>query len=151
MVRGRNFRALGVALTAPQGFRIVNGSDRVLLVNGGRDAALMMRLVPDELLRRTGSSHDAILRQGLGTTDGRVEKLTLGGSLQATHFVGRRRDARGNVGPLDATIVDGPGGQVSAGASGAMRRRWSARATLREAELSFRPLRGHRAAAGPGS
>jgi predicted Zn-dependent protease len=154
VVRGRQFfhEPLGVAITAPPGFRIANGSDRVLLVNGTRDAALMLRTVPPELLRKTGSGHEAILRQGLGASEGRTELLTLGGSLQATHFVGRRRDARGNTGPLDATVVNGPGGMVFvlvrlARDAPALER---ARPALREAELSFRPLSpADRAAARP--
>jgi predicted Zn-dependent protease len=154
VVRGRQFfhEPLGIAMTAPQGFRIVNDSEQLLLINGTRDAALLIRLVPAELVRKIGTSHEAILRQGLGATDGRSETLTLGGSLPATHFVGRRRDAKGNPGSLDATIVSGPGGQVFlmgrlARDAAALDR---ARPALREAELSFRPLSAaDRAAARP--
>jgi predicted Zn-dependent protease len=155
VVRGRQFfhEPLGIAITAPPGFRIVNDSEQLLLINDNtRDAALLMRLVPAELVRKTGASHEAILRQGLGATDGRSETLTLGGSLPATHFVGRRRDAKGNVGTLDATIVSGPSGQVFllarlARDAPALDR---ARPALREAELSFRPLSpADRAAARP--
>jgi len=144
VVRGRQFfhEPLGVAITAPQGFRIVNDSEQVLLVNGARDAALVMRQVPAELLRKTGPSHEAILRQGLGATSGRTESLTLGGSLPATHYVGPRRDSQGRAGTLDATIVSGPRGQVFllgrvARDAAALER---ARPALREAELSFRPM-----------
>ena len=154
VVRGRQFfhEPLGIAMTAPPGFRIVNDSEQLLLINGARDAALVMRLVPAPLLRKTGSSHEAILRQGLGATDGRTETLMLGGSLPATHFVGRRRDANGKSGSLDATIVSGPNAQVFllgrlARDAAALER---ARPALREAELSFRPLSAaDRAAARP--
>lgn len=144
VVRGRQFfhEPLGVAITAPQGWRIINDSEQLLLVNDARDATLVMRQVPAQLLRKTGTSHEAILRQGLGATAGRTEKLTLGGRLPATHYVGQRRDSRGNIGRLDATIVSGPQGEVfllgrvSRNAAALER----ARPALREAELSFRPL-----------
>lgn len=144
VVRGRQFfhEPLGVAITAPQGFRIANGREQLLLVNGTRDAALVMRVVPADLLRKTGPGHEAILRQGLGATGGRTEQLTLGGSLPATHYVGPRRDGRGQTGTLDATLVSGPRGQVFllgrvARDAAALER---ARPALREAELSFRPM-----------
>jgi len=143
VVRGRQFfhEPMGIAITAPPGFRIVNDSVQVLLINGTRDAALVMRLVPASVVQKTGPGHEAILRQGLGATDGRVEKLTLGG-MAATHYVGPRRDARGRTGTLDATIVSGPRGQVFllgrvTRDAAAMDR---ARPALREAEMSFRPI-----------
>jgi predicted Zn-dependent protease len=144
VVRGRNFfhEPLDIAITAPLGFRIVNDSSSLALINGARDAGLVLRPVPSALVQKTGSSHEAVLRDGLGATDGKTEKLTLGGSLPATHFVGQRRDAKGNTGSLDATIASGPRGQLFllgrvASDAAALER---ARATLREAELSFRPL-----------
>lgn len=154
VVRGRNFfhEPFGIAITAPAGFRIVNGSDAVALINGARDAGLLLRLVPPAVVQKTGGSHEVILRQGLGATVGRTEKLTLGGSLPATHFVGQRKDAQGNTGPLDATIASGPAGQLFllgriARDAPSLER---ARPALREAELSFRPLSAaDRAAARP--
>ncbi|HRY89539.1 MAG TPA: M48 family metalloprotease [Rubrivivax sp.] len=151
VVRGRNFfhEPLGIAITAPQGWRIVNASDSVALINAKGDAGLVLRLVPPEVVRKAGGSHEAVLRQALGATDGRIERLTLGGGLQATHFVGRRRDARGNIRPLDATIASGPRGELFllgrvAGSAAALER---AQPLLREAELSFRPLAGAEIAA----
>jgi predicted Zn-dependent protease len=154
VVRGRNFfhEPMGIAITAPQGFRIVNGSDSLGLINGARDAGLVLRPVPASLLAKTGPSHEAVLRQGLGAAEGTTEKLTLGGSLPATHFVGQRRDAQGKTGSLDATVASGPGGQLFvlgriASDDAALAR---ARPALREAELSFRPLSAaDRAAARP--
>jgi predicted Zn-dependent protease len=143
VVRGRNFfhETLGIAITAPAGFRIGNESDQLRLVNAAGDAALVMRLVPPGTLQKTGREHDAILKQALGATTGRTEKLSLGG-LPATSFSGQRRDAQGNTGPLEATIVDGPGGNVYL--LGRLAKndeaRDRARASLREAEASFRPL-----------
>jgi predicted Zn-dependent protease len=143
VVRGRHFfhEVLGIALTAPAGFRIGNESDQLRFVNPAGDAALVMRLVPPAVLQKTGREHEAIFKQALGATAGRSEKLSLGG-LPATAFVGQRRDAQGNTGPLEAMLVDGPGGNVYllgrvARSAEAMDR---TRAALREAEASFRPL-----------
>jgi predicted Zn-dependent protease len=145
VVRGRNFyhEGLGIALTAPAGWRVVNESERVLLVNAARDAGLVVRLVPEEAIKKIGSAeHEAVLRQGLGASEGRTERLTLGGGLAATHFSGQRRDSRGQVSGLEVTVVSAPGNQLlllgwSAADAAAMQR---ARASLREAELSLRPL-----------
>jgi predicted Zn-dependent protease len=144
VVRGRNFyhEPLSVALTAPQGWRIVNDTEQLALMSGAGDAALIMRLVPEEVVKKVGTDHNAILRDVLGATTGSVEKLTLGGSLPATHFAGQRRNAQGQTGPLNATIVTGPGGKLfllgwAARDAQALQRSQPA---LREAELSFRPL-----------
>ena len=148
VVRGRQFfhEPLGIAITAPQGFRIVNDSEQLMLVNGARDAALVMRVVPQELLRKTGTSHDAILRQGLGASGGRSEQLTLGGSLPATHYVGPRRDSRGQTGTLDATLVTGPRGEVfllgrAARDAAALLSSWMLLATMALLGSSVRALR----------
>jgi len=144
VVRGRNFyhEPLGIALTAPPGWRIVNDSEQLGLVNAERDAALVMQLIPDEVVKKTGGDHAAVLRDALGATQGSTERLTLGGALAATHFSGQRRNAQGQVGALTATIVSGPAGKLyllgwSAKDAQAMAR---SRSLLREAELSFRPL-----------
>jgi len=144
VVRGRQFlhEPMGIAITAPAGWRIANDTSQVALVNAQGDAALVLRVVPAEVLRKTGADHQAILRQALGATEGRSERLTLGGSLAATYYNGQRRDAQGNVGALEATIVSGPGGQVfllgHLGRDAAARER--GRGAMREAELSFRAL-----------
>lgn len=154
LVRGRQFlhEPLGIALTAPAGWRILNDTDQLTLMNGERDAALVMKLIPDEVVKKVGTDHGAILRDALGATQGTTEKLTLGGGLAATHFSGQRRNAQGQVGPLTATIVSGPAGKLfllgwSTRDAQALAR---ARAALREAELSFRPMTAaDRAAAKP--
>jgi predicted Zn-dependent protease len=144
VVRGRQFfhEPLGIAMTAPTGWRILNDSAQVALVNAEGDAALVMRLVPPSVLQKTGPDHDAILKQALGATTGRTERLSLGGGLPATFFSGQRRNAQGVVEPLEATVVNGPANQVfllgHVAKDGAARDR--SRALLREAELSFRPL-----------
>ncbi|MFO1291680.1 MAG: M48 family metalloprotease [Rubrivivax sp.] len=144
VVRGRQFlhEPLGIAITAPQGWAIANDAQQVALVNGARDAALVLKPVPAAVLHKTGADHQAILRQALGATEGRSERLTLGGQLAATYYNGQRRDAQGNVGALEATVADGPRGQVfllaHIGRDAAARER--ARGAMREAELSFRAL-----------
>ncbi|MBL8326394.1 MAG: M48 family metalloprotease [Rubrivivax sp.] len=144
VVRGRSFfhEPLGVALTAPAGWRIVNSGEQLVLVNAGRDAALMMQLVPEAVVKKAGGDHAAILRDALGATQGTTERLTLGGGLAATHFSGQRRNAQGQVGTLIATLANGPGGRMylfgwDAKDAQALAR---ARGALREAELSFRPM-----------
>ncbi|MBS0306063.1 MAG: M48 family metalloprotease [Proteobacteria bacterium] len=144
VVRGRQFlhEPLGIAITAPEGWRIQNDTSQVALVNAAGDAALVLRVLPAQLLRQTGNDHQAILRQALGATEGRTERLTLGGNLSATYYNGQRRDADGTVSALEATIVNGPAGRVfllaHLGADAAARER--ARAAMRQAELSFRAL-----------
>ena len=140
VVRGRHFFhvPLGIALTAPSGWRIVNDSEQVALVSAERDAALVMQIVPP----KAGTDHEAILRNTLGATEGRTERLTLGGSLPATHFSGSRRDSQGAIKPIDATLVSGPENRIFllgwAGRDAAALQRM--RPALREAELSFRAL-----------
>ena len=140
VVRGRHFfhEPLGIALTAPQGWRVANDSEQVALISGERDAALVMQVVPP----KAGTDHEAILRNALGATEGRFERLTLGGSLPATHFSGNRRDSQGATKPIEATLVTGPEnrvfllGWVGHDAAALQRKR----PALREAELSFRAL-----------
>lgn len=154
LVRGRNFlhEPLGIALTAPAGWKILNDADQLVLMSAERDAALVMKLVPEEIVKKVGTDHAALLRDALGATQGTTEKLTLGGGLAATHFSGQRRNAQGQVGPLTATVVTGPGGKLfvlgwSTRDAQALAR---TRGALREAELSFRPMTAaDRAAAKP--
>jgi predicted Zn-dependent protease len=140
VVRGRHFFhvPLGIALTAPPGWRIVNDSEQVALISGERDAALVMQIVPP----KAGSDHEAILRDALRATEGRSERLILGGSLPATHFSGKHRDSQGAVKPIEATLVTGPDNRIFllgwAGRDATALQR--ARPVLREAELSFRAL-----------
>jgi predicted Zn-dependent protease len=150
VVRGRSFfhEGLGIAMTAPPLWRINNGAEQVLFVNGAGDAGLVMRTVPAS----AGTDHARILREGLGATEGRTEKLTLGGGLPATFFTGQRRNAQGQVSALEATLVTGPQntvyllGRVARDAATLA----AARGALREVELSFRPLdAADRAAARP--
>ncbi len=152
VVRGRQFfhEPMNIAMTAPQGWHIQNSADHVAVMSDAGSAALVMQLVPP----KAGTDHEAILRQALGATEGRIEKLALGGGLPGTHFTGQRRDAKGQVSALEATLVTGPAPQ-----SQVFLLQWhakdpatlqQARASLREAELSFRALTpADRAAAKP--
>ena len=147
VVRGRHFfhESLGIAMSAPAGWRIVNSAEQVMVMNAAGDAGLVMKLVPAE----AGTDHAEILRKTLGATEGRTDRLTLGGSLPATHFSGQRRNAQGQVGTLEATLVTGPANRVfllgwAARDAATLQ---AARGGLREAELSFRPLTGAEAAA----
>jgi len=137
VVRGRHFfhEPLGIAMSAPSGWRIVNAAEQVLV----------MKLIPPD----AGTDHAEILRKTLGATEGRIEKLTLGGSLPATHFSGQRRNAQGQVGTLEATLVTGPANRVfllgwAARDAATLQ---AARPGLRAAESSFRPLAGAELAA----
>jgi predicted Zn-dependent protease len=149
VTRGRNFyhEELGIALTAPQGWRIQNTPQAIVLVNGAGDAGLIVRLVP----AAAGTTHDAIIRNVIKPTAGRTEPLKLNG-LSATQFVGSRRNAQGQTQEVRVLLVSGPGNRnylLSHGArdAGAMQR---AAAGLAQAEASFRPLSAaERAAARP--
>ena len=149
VTRGRNFyhEPLGIAITAPAGWKIQNGADQLTLINPTQDAGLIMKTVPAE----AGKTHEEIIRKLLKPTDGRVERLTING-LAATHFVGGRNDAQGKAQPVEATLVSGPANAVyllayASKDAAALQR---ARGSLQEAQGSFRPITAaDRAAAKP--
>jgi predicted Zn-dependent protease len=139
VTRGRNFyhAALGIAITAPPGWKIQNEATQLMLVNAARDAALVMKTAPAP----AGKSQDEIIRALLKPSQGRSERLTLNG-LPATHFVGARTNAQGQTLTLEATLVSGPAQALfllnySARDATALQR---ARPQLQEAQNSFRPL-----------
>ena len=139
VTRGRNFyhEPLGIALTAPAGWKIQNAADQLTLVNPAQDAALVMKTVPPN----AGKTHEEIIRNVLKPTDGRVDRLTING-FAATHFVGGRNDAQGKPQPLEVTLVSGPANTVyllayASKDAGAMQR---ARGGLQEAQASFRSI-----------
>jgi predicted Zn-dependent protease len=149
VTRGRNFyhEDLGIALTAPNGWRVQNRPDAIVLVNGAGDAGLVVRLVPP----KAGATHEEILR-GLGQpVSGRPEPRTLNG-LAATRFAGSVRNAQGQTQAVDLTLVTGPASRtylllpVSRDAAALQR----AQTGLAQAEGSFRALTAaDRAAARP--
>ncbi|MBA3598336.1 MAG: M48 family metalloprotease [Methylibium sp.] len=139
VTRGRNFyhEPLGIALTAPQGWRIQNSQDAITLINSAGDAGLIVQLAPT----KAGNTHEEIIKNALKPTQGRVEKDDING-LPATHFVGTRRNPQGQAQNVVATVVTGPERNnfvlLHAARDAAARQR--AAAALREAENSFRPL-----------
>jgi predicted Zn-dependent protease len=149
VTRGRNFfhEELGIALTAPQGWRIQNTPNAILVVNGGGDAGLIVRLVPPA----AGSTHDAIIRNVIKPTAGRTEPRSIHG-LSATQFIGSRRNDQGQTQAVRVLLISGPGNRnylLSYGARDAAALQRAALG-LAEAEGSFRPLStAERAAARP--
>ena len=148
VTRGRNFfhEPLGIAITAPPGWRIVNGSDVVAIINPAGEAGLLMRAVPP----RAGSEHESVLRQ-LNPVSGATERRNING-MAATHFDGQVRTQQGGTQATAVTVVSGPGSRLyllgyAARDAATLER---ARGQLRQAESSFRPLSSaERAAARP--
>jgi predicted Zn-dependent protease len=148
VIRGRNFyhEGLGIALTAPSGWAIRNASDSVALVDPQGEAALLVRLVPEQ----AGSDHESILRNLLKADQGRTERRSING-MAATHFEGTVRSDQGSK-PVDLTLVSGPAGRqyllVYAARNADVLRR--SHALMADAETTFRPLSAaDRAAAKP--
>lgn len=151
LVRGRNFyhEELGIALTAPQGWKFQNAPEAIAMVHPSGDAALVVRLVPP----KAGKTHEEVIRNVLKPVDGRTEKRTLHG-LAATSFTGTIRNQQGQSRAISGTLVTGPGDRnywlQSAARSAEARQR--VQAALAEAEASFRTLTpADRAAAKPWS
>jgi predicted Zn-dependent protease len=149
VTRGQQFYhlPLGLALTAPTGWKIQNEAEQLTLISGARDVALVMKTVPPQ----AGQTHDDLIRKLLKPSQGRSERLVING-LQATRFVGARANAQGQLQPLDVTLVNGPVSGVfmlsAVGKDPAALQR--ARAELQAAQNSFRPLSAaDRAAARP--
>lgn len=139
VVRGRNFyhEPLGIALTAPNGWKVQNTASAIVLVNGEGSAGLIVRLVPPN----AGSTHEEIIRNAIKPVDGRTERRSVNG-LAATHFVGTVRNQQGQGSPVRLTLVAGPGNrhylmQYAAKDAAALQR---ASAQMVEAEGSFRAL-----------
>ena len=149
VTRGRNFfhEDLGIALTAPQGWRIQNAPEAIAIVNGAGDAGLIVRLVPPN----AGHTHDEIIRNLIKPTAGRTEQRTIHG-LAATQFTGSRRNDQGQTQAVNVLLVSGPDKRnylMHHGARDAAALQLAA-AGLAEAEGSFRALSvAERAAARP--
>jgi predicted Zn-dependent protease len=149
VTRGRDFfhEELGIALTAPQGWRIQNATEAIAVVNGAGDAGLVVRLVPAQ----AGKTHEEIIRNLVKPTEGRVEQRQIHG-LAATQFTGARRNDQGQTQAVRVLLVSGPDGRnylLNRGGRDAAALQRSA-AGLGEAEASFRPLSAaERAAARP--
>jgi predicted Zn-dependent protease len=128
---------LGFALTAPQGWRIQNDADKLSLVNAANDAVMVLRLVPAQ----AGKDPNAIIRTLLKPTQGNSESSVVNG-LSVTHFVGARKTEQGQLQPVDARVVSGPGKNIylmqTGGKDGAALQR--ARADVAQTQASFRAL-----------
>ncbi len=149
VTRGRQFYhvPLGIAMTAPQDWKIQNDADRLTIVNAAHDAALVMKTAPSQ----AGNTHDEVIRNLLQPDQGRAERRVING-LPATRFVGARTNAQGQAQAIEATVVSGPANTLYllayvARDGTALQR---ARRQLQEAEASFRALTAaDRAAARP--
>lgn len=144
VVRGRNFyhEPLGLALSAPIGWHIVNGKDAINVIHDAGDAALIVKLLPEQT---QAMSHESIIRQLLkadqNRVEGRTERRRLQG-LQATHFAGTVQNPQGQVINVMFTVADGPAGRRYlmryTGRNGqTVQRELPA---MREAESSFRAI-----------
>jgi predicted Zn-dependent protease len=139
VTRGQNFYhdPLGIAVTAPEGWKIQNSPQAITLINAASDAALLIRTVPSQ----AGSTHEEIIRNVIKPEQGRTERVNVS-QLPATHFVGTRRNQQGQSQRVEATVVTGPSNQhyllVYAGKDAPALQR--AAPQLREAEASFRAM-----------
>jgi predicted Zn-dependent protease len=151
LVRGRNFYhgALGIALTAPEGWRVQNSATQLALLNAAGDAALLLKPAPPA----AGKTHAEVLRNGFKPTQGKSEPASING-LQATRFNGARQDAQGQTQTVEVTLVSGPDSKIyvlQPAAKDAATLQAN-RAALRVAEGSFRAMTVQdRAAAKPWS
>lgn len=141
ITRGRNFyhEALGFALTAPEGWKIQNTQDAIVLINAPGDAGLIVNTLP----AKAGGSHEEIIRNIFKPAQGRVEQRALSG-FPATHFTGTRQNQQGQAQEIEATVASGPANVhylfiYAAKTPQALQR---AREKMQTAEASFRPLSG---------
>ena len=139
--RGRQFvhPDLGIAITAPAGWRIRNSADAILLVNASADAGLVVRMAPAQ----AGRSHDEVIRNFVKAVGGRTDRRSLNG-LEATQFEGSVRGEGGAASPVRLTLVTGPAGRIfvlqhAARDAATLQRNAGG---LAEAQGSFRPLSG---------
>jgi predicted Zn-dependent protease len=139
VTRGRNFyhEELGIALTAPTGWKIQNTPSAIAVASGAGDAALVVKLVPPQ----AGGTHEEIIRNTLQPVEGQTERRNLHG-LAATHFAGVVRNAQGQTATAQLTLVSGPNNQTyllqyAARDATTLQR---ALGPIAEAEASFRPL-----------
>jgi predicted Zn-dependent protease len=139
VTRGRNFyhEPLGIALTAPPGWKIQNSPEALVLVNGEGNAAVIVQTVPPQV----GNSHEEIIRNAVKPDSGRVEKRNFNG-LPATHFSGTRKNERGQSQRVELTLVTGPSNRNYAFIYAAKDQQSLQRAyrQIQEAESSFRAL-----------
>lgn len=139
VTRGRHFyhEGLGIALTAPQGWKIDNSASAIQMVNGAGDTALIVKLVPPQ----AGKTHEEIIKNALKPVSGQTQARSVNG-LAATHFTGVVRNAQGQQSNARLTLLTGPNNQnyllqYAARDAATMQRNL---AQIGEAENSFRAL-----------
>lgn len=139
LTRGRNFyhAGLGIALTAPPGWKIDNSPSAILLVNGAGDAGLIVKLVPPQ----AGKTHEEIIRNAVKPVSGQTQARNING-LSATQFTGVVRNSQGQQSNARLTLVSGPHDhnyvlQYAARDAAILQRNL---APLADAENSFRAL-----------
>ena len=139
VTRGRHFyhEDLGIALTAPQGWKVDNSPEAIIVASGAGDAALVIKLIPPQ----AGATHDEIIKNMLHPVDGRAQPRSVNG-LAATHFAGVVRNSKGQQANARVTIVTGPNNhhyllQYAGRDATALQRSLG---QIGEAEASFRPL-----------
>jgi predicted Zn-dependent protease len=139
LTRGRNFyhQGLNIAVTAPQGWKILNEAEQLTIINAARDAGLRLLPVPPT----AGKTHEEIIRNAVKPDSGRTEPRSLNG-LNATHFTGTQTSKDGKRQNIEMTVVTG-----TDGSNYAMMYLAKDAATLQnnrtpmtEAERSFRPM-----------
>ncbi len=139
ITRGQNFyhEPLGIALTAPPGWKINNAPDALAFVNGEGNAAVILKAVPPQ----AGNSHEEIIRNAVKPDSGKIERRTING-LPATHFSGTAKNERGQSQSVELTIVTGPSNQnfVFIYAAKDQQSLRQAYRQIQEAEYSFRAL-----------
>jgi predicted Zn-dependent protease len=139
VTRGRNFyhEPLGIALTAPPGWKIQNSAQALALVNGEGNAAVIVKAVPPQ----AGTTHEEIIRNAVKPDSGKVEHLTFNG-LPATHFSGTVKNQSGQSQVVELTLVTGPANKNYVFIYGAKDKQSLQRAfpQIREAESSFRAM-----------
>jgi predicted Zn-dependent protease len=145
LTRGRNFyhSGLNFAMTAPAGWRVVNGADQINFINPAGDAALMVQLAPPN----AGRTHDEVIRNVVKPVSGRADRYTVNG-LSATHFTGAVQ-AQGGQRGVELTVATSAAGQnylmVYAAKDATVLQR--NRSLLKDVESSFRSMSAQDAAA----
>lgn len=139
LTRGRNFYhgPLGIALTAPPGWKIQNSPEALVMVNPEGNAAVMLRTVPPQ----AGSTHEEILRNAVKPASGKTDKRSFNG-LPATHFSGTIRNQEGQAQAIELTLVTGPSNQNYAFLYAAKDQQSLQKALpqIQQAESSFRAM-----------
>ena len=139
VTRGRNFyhEPLGIALTAPPGWKIQNSAQALALVNGEGNAAVIVKAVPP----KAGSTHEEIIRNAVKPDSGKMEHRTFNG-LAATHFSGTAKNQSGQSQAVELTLVTGPANKNYVFIYGAKDQQSLQRAypQIQQAESSFRAM-----------